>query len=191
MNFRWVLDYSGGQLTDWGGHHPDIAQWGMGTEDTGPVKVTNAEGTFADGPLWNTATEYYFECIYANGVKLIISNRMPGGVTFEGTDGEVWANRGKHNASSPEIMRSVIGPEEIHLYWSNDHFRNFIDCVISRREPIAPAETAHRSITLAHLGNIAMITGRDLTWDPQAEQCVNDPGANAMLGRSWRAPWHI
>ena len=191
VNFRWVLDYSGGQLTDWGGHHPDIAQWGMGTEDTGPVKVINAKGKFADGPLWNTATEYYFECIYANGVKLIISNRVPGGVTFKGTDGTVWANRGAHKASSPEIMNSIIGPNEIHLYESNDHFRNFIDCVISRREPIAPVETAHRSITLAHLGNIAMMTGRDLTWDPEAEQCVNDPGANTLLGRSWRAPWHI
>ena len=191
VNFRWILDYSGGQLTDWGGHHPDIAQWGMGAENTGPVKVINAKGKFADGPLWNTATEYYFECIYANGVKLIISNRVQGGVTFEGTDGTVWANRGTHKASSPEIMRSVIGPNEIHLYESNDHFRNFIDCVISRREPIAPVETAHRSISLAHLGNIAMITGRDLTWDPEAEQCVNDSDANALLGRSWRAPWHI
>ncbi len=191
VNFRWILDYSGGQLTDWGGHHPDIAQWGMGTEDTGPVKIINAKGRFADGPLWNTATEYYFECIYANGVKLIISNRTRGGVTFEGTDGKVWANRGTHKASSEAIMQSVIEPHEIHLYQSNDHFRNFIDCVISRREPIAPVETAHRSITLAHLGNIAMLTGRDLTWDPEAEQCINDPGANAMLGRSWRAPWHI
>ena len=108
VNFRWILDYSGGQLTDWGGHHPDIAQWGMDTENTGPVNVVNAKGKFANGPLWNTATEYYFECIYANGVKLIISNRMPGGVTFEGTDGKVWANRGTHKASSPDIMRSVM-----------------------------------------------------------------------------------
>lgn len=191
VNFRWVLDYSGGQLTDWGGHHPDCAQWGMGTEKTGPVRIQNAKGTFATGPVWNTAKNYYFECVYENGVKLIISDHdVPGGVKFIGTEGWVWANRGAHDASSAEIKNSVIGPGEIHLYESNNHFRNFIDCVISREEPIAPVETAHRSITLAHLGNIAMILGRDLEWDAVKEEVVNDTAANRMLGRPWRAPWN-
>ncbi|MDH5382636.1 MAG: Gfo/Idh/MocA family oxidoreductase, partial [Cyclobacteriaceae bacterium] len=85
VNFRWILDYSGGQVTDWGGHHPDIAQWGMDTEYTGPIKIQNAKATWADHPVWNTATEFYFECIYANGVKMIISSKEKVmGVTFEG-----------------------------------------------------------------------------------------------------------
>ncbi len=189
VNYRWVFDYSGGQLTDWGGHHPDIAQWGMGTEYTGPVKIKNARARFAQHPVYDTATEYYFECIYKNGVKLIVSNRERGGVTFTGTEGWVWANRGQHAASSEAIRNSVIGPNEIHLYESQNHFRNFIDCVISRKETVAPIEVANRSITIAHLGNIAFSMGRDLTWDPDNETFVNDPGANRLLSRAARPPW--
>ncbi len=86
---------------------------------------------------------------------------------------------------------SVIGSREIHLYESANHFRNFIDCVYSRREPIAPCEVAHRSITIAHLGNIAMQLGRDLKWDPRREKIVNDPEANKLLSRPYRAPWKM
>jgi predicted dehydrogenase len=191
VNFRWVFDYSGGQLTDWGGHHPDIAQWGMDTEHTGPVAIKNARGRFAGGPIYNTATEYYFECVYENGVTLIISNRERGGVTFEGTDGWVWANRGRHKASSKEILESKIGPEEIHLYESKDHVKNFVDCVVSREATVAPIETGHRSISLAHLGNIALRTGRDLRWDPKAERIIDDAAASAMLSREHRGEWSL
>jgi len=191
VNFRWILDYSGGQVTDWGGHHPDIAQWGMGTEDTGPIEIRNAKGTFANHELYNTATDYYFECLYKNGVKLIISNKERGGVTFEGTDGWAWADRGRHEVNPKELADTVIGPNEVHLYESNDHFRNFIDCVYSRKDPIAPIETAHRSITISHLGNIAMRLRRDLKWDPDRERFVNDAEADRMLSRSMRGPWHL
>ncbi len=191
VNWRWVLDYSGGQVTDWGGHHPDIAQWGMGTESTGPVEIINARGTFNRNDLYNTATDYSFECIYKNGVKLTISNKLRGGVKFIGAEGWVWADRGRHEASSDAIKNAQLGPNDVHLYESNDHFRNFIDCVISRKEPIAPIETAHRSITLAHLGNIAMILGRDIKWDPDKEKFVNDAEADAMLSRPLRSPWRM
>ncbi|MBW7990213.1 MAG: Gfo/Idh/MocA family oxidoreductase [Planctomycetes bacterium] len=191
VNFRWLLDYSGGQVTDWGGHHPDIAQWGMGTEKTGPVEIVNAKGVFAKDGFYNTAKEFYFECIYKNGVKLIISNKDRGGVTFEGTEGRVWANRGRHNAEPKSLLDSVIGPNEIHLYQSDDHSRNFIDCVISRQETVAPIETAHRSITISHLGNIAMRLGRDLKWDPDKEQFVDDEQAERMMTRSMRSPWRL
>ena len=100
VNFRWVLDYSGGQVTDWGGHHPDIAQWGMDTEYTGPVKIQNARAKWSEHPVWNTAVEYYFECVYKNGVKLIISSEEDiMGVKFEGSEGSVWATRGNMGAS--------------------------------------------------------------------------------------------
>jgi predicted dehydrogenase len=191
VNFRWILDYSGGQVTDWGGHHPDIAQWGMGTEKTGPVEVKNAKGEFARDGLYNTAKSFYFECIYKNGVKLIVSTKVRGGVTFEGTEGRVWADRGRHEANPKSLLESVIGPDETHLYRSDDHARNFIDCVISREEPVAPIETAHRSITIAHVGNIAMLLGRDLKWDPNAERFIDDDQANRMLSRSMRSPWHL
>lgn len=189
VNFRWVLDYSGGQVTDWGGHHPDIAQWGMDTEHTGPVKIQNVKAQWAQHPVWNTATEYYFECLYANGVKLIISNKLRGGVTFKGTEGWVYANRGTHEVFPEKLKDTVIGPNEINLYKSDNHFRNFIDCVLSRKETIAPAEISHHSIAMSHLGNIAMRLQQDLDWDPQAEKFLNNDQANAMLHRTMREPW--
>ena len=189
VNFRWILDYSGGQVTDWGGHHPDIAQWGMDTEKTGPVEIRNAKGEFSPDGLYNTAVNFYFECIYKNGVKLIVSNEVRGGVTFEGTEGWVWADRGRHDANPKSLLESVIGPNEIHLYRSDNHTRNFIDCVLSRNEPVAPIETAHRSITIGHLGNIAMRLGRDLKWNPDAERFVDDEQAQRMAARAMRSPW--
>jgi predicted dehydrogenase len=189
VNFRWILDYSGGQLTDWGGHHPDIAQWGMDTEYSGPVKIQNAKAKWADHPHYNTATDFYFECIYENGVKMIVKSGSDFGVTFFGTEGKVWSSREKHTVEPESLKDAVIGSKEIHLYKSDNHFRNFIDCVISREEPIAPVEVAHRSITIAHLGNIAMMLEKDLEWDPVTEQIVNFPEANRYLSRSMRVPW--
>jgi len=192
VNFRWILDYSGGQLTDWGGHHPDCAQWGMDTEYTGPIEINNASAVFAPDVLWNTATEYYFEALYRSGVTMIISSKERGGVTWEGTDGWVWADRGRHEASSEEIFNSEIGDDEIHLYKTAGHFRNFIDCVISREQTIAPVEVAHRSITICQLGNIAMRLGRDsLKWDPDTETILGDDEAASMLHYQYRKPWTL
>ncbi|NND07873.1 MAG: Gfo/Idh/MocA family oxidoreductase [Saprospiraceae bacterium] len=189
VNFRWILDYSGGMVTDWGGHHPDIAQWGMDTERTGPIKVIKARGTWADHPVWNTATSFYFECLYANGITLVITDDAKHGVTFEGSEGSIWANRRDSNSDPASLIASEISENEIRLYRSDDHYRNFIDCIISREAPIAPVEVAHRSITLAHLGNIAMQLNKDLDWDPVREEFINNSKANAMLKRPMRAPW--
>lgn len=192
VNFRWIYDYSGGQVTDWGGHHPDCAQWGLGTEHTGPVEIRNAKATFPADDLWNTATEYSFEAVYADGVTMIVSSKEPMGVKWEGTEGWVSANRGKHDASTKAILDSKIGPDEVHLYESNNHYRNFIDCVLSRKETVAPVETAHRSITICHLGNIAMRLGREkLKWDPAKEQIIDDAEAAKMLSRPYRGSWKL
>lgn len=190
VNFRWILDYSGGQLTDWGGHHPDIAHWGMDTELTGPVKIQNARAKWAEHPHYNTATDFYFECIYENGVKMIVKSGSDFGVTFIGTEGKVWSSREKHTLEPESLKDEIIGSNEIQLYKSDNHFRNFIDCVISRRETIAPVEVAHRSITIAHLGNIAMKLGKDLEWDPKTERILNVHEANEMLSRPMREPWN-
>ena len=189
VNFRWTYDYSGGQLTDWGGHHPDIAQWGMGTTHTGPVRIKNASGVWPEDPVWNTATEYYFEADYRNGVTMKISNKLRGGVTFKGSDGWVFVNRGAIDANPKSLLDEQFGDQDIRLPVSDNHFRNFIDCVLSRDAPVAPVEQAHRTITICHLGNIAMLLGRDLTWDPEREQVVNDHVANSLLNRPYRAPW--
>jgi predicted dehydrogenase len=190
VNFRWIYDYSGGQVTDWGGHHPDCAQWGMGTEMTGPVEIRNAKGVFPPDPLWNTATEYSFEAVYDTGIPMIISNKEKMGVTFEGSKGRIYIDRGELSAEPAAILDSKIGPDGVHLYKSDDHFRNFIDCVISREPTAAPVEVAHRSITICHLGNIAMRLNRPkLRWDPRTEQIVGDTEAAKMLSREYRSPW--
>lgn len=192
VNFRWIYDYSGGQVTDWGGHHPDCAQWGMGTELIGPVEIRNAKAVFAPDPLWNTATEFYFEAIYENGVTMIVSNTEKSGVVWEGTEGSVSANRGKHDANPKSILDSQVGPDGVHLYKSDNHYRNFVDCVVSRETTAAPVEVAHRSITICHLGNIAMRLGREkLKWDPVKERIVDDDEAAKMLSRPYREPWKM
>jgi hypothetical protein len=103
----------------------------------------------------------------------------------------VAVNRGWIDAEPKSLLESQIGPNEIHLYESSNHFKNLIDCVLSRKEPIAPVETAHRSITIAHLGNISLRLGRDLKWDPENERILGDDEANRMLSRPMRDPWKI
>jgi len=192
VNFRWIYDYSGGQVTDWGGHHPDCAQWGLGAERTGPVEIRNAKATFPKDELWNTATDYSFEAIYADGVKMIVSSKEKMGVRWEGSDGWISADRGRHDASDKKILDSKIGTDEIHLYESKNHYGNFLDCVLSRKETAAPVETAHRSITICHLGNIAMRLGREkLKWDPAKELILDDAEASKMLSRPYRGPWKL
>ncbi|MFH0989988.1 MAG: Gfo/Idh/MocA family oxidoreductase [bacterium] len=195
-NFRWISDYSGGQLTDWAGHHIDIAQWGMNTELTSPVEI---EGVAAfpnakDG-LFDTAVGYRFTCKYNEGFTMIVADKTQQpkgmGVQFEGSDGWIWVDRSGINASDKSLLTSVIGPNEIHLYNSEDHHQNFLDCVKSRAETITPAKIAHRSIMVGHLGLIAMKLGRKVSWDPKAERFNNDPEADRFLSRPMRSPWHL
>ena len=185
--FRWVLDYSGGQLTDWGAHYIDMAHWGMGTELTGPVEV-EGKGEFPrDGVLWNTATSFEVTCRYANGMTMRITSGG-GGVRFEGSEGTVWLEGG---TNPPEIAASAIEPNEIHLYASSSQYRNLIDCIRTRRPTSAPVEVAHHSIIPAHLGNVAIRLGRKLKWDPDKERFADDDEANRMLSRPYREPWAL
>jgi predicted dehydrogenase len=191
-NFRWITDYSGGMLTDWGAHLIDTAQWANDTERTGPIEVEGTGKCHRDG-LWNTFYEYHLRYKYASGVEMLVES---GGVAlrFEGTDGWVGNNGwgAPVEASSPEILRSVIGPQEVCLFTcpAREH-RNFLDCVKSRKAPYFPAEIGHRCCSVMHIGNIAMWTGRKLRWDPQAERFVNDPEADRHVSRSMRSPWHL
>ena len=191
--FRFIYDYSGGQITNYGAHSNDMAQWAMGTDDTGPRDVELLEAKFLPpGSLFDAATETKFRCHYANGVELVCEvNKAQVGARFEGTDGMVQTGYGGFLTTPESLKTSVIGPDEIHLYKSDNHFRNFIDCVKSRAEPVAPVEVGHRSATVCHLGVIAVRLGKKkvLQWDPQHERFTNDDDANAMLDRPMRRPW--
>lgn len=189
-DWRWIMDYSGGQLTDWAGHHIDIAHWGMGWDRTGPVEI-EGRGNYPTEGLYNVATEYKFTCTYADGIIMTIANnrQLTQGAKWYGQAGWIHVNRGGMHASDEKILKEEIGPDEIKLYESRDHKQNFLDCVKSRQVTICPAEVGHRSISVGLLGEIAMLTGRKIKWDPETEQIIGDPEASALLGRSYREPW--
>ena len=187
-----VQEYCLGMITGWGAHHNDIAQWGMGTEYTGPVEV-EAEAEYPADGVWDVHTNFRIEYTYASGVKVICADdkRNRAGVTFEGTEGWVYVDRGKIDASPKSLLQSVIGANEVQLYRSAHHKQNFLDCVRTRKEPIAPVEVAHRSCSVCILGSIAMKLGRKLKWDPGRERFVGDEEANRMLGRAYRGAWRL
>ena len=189
-DWRWIMDYSGGQLTDWAGHHIDIAHWGMGADYTGPVEI-EGKGNYPTEGLYNVATQYKFACTYADGTVMTVANnqQIPQGTKWYGETGWIHVNRGGLNASDPKILREEIGPNETRLYESRDHKQNFLDCVKSRELTICPAEVGLRSISVGLLGEIAMLTGRKIKWDPKNEKITGDPEASALLGRSYREPW--
>jgi predicted dehydrogenase len=192
-NWRWIMAYSGGQLTDWAGHHIDIAHWGLGLDYTGPVTIEGIGRSNNDG-IYDVPAEYDFTCTYANGLKIRVANEAKlehgMGVLWKGEEGWVHVNRAGLNASDENILKEEIGKNETNLYKSTNHRRNFIECVRSREETVAPVEIAHRSISVALLGEIAMKTGQKLHWDPQSEKFTdNNINATRLLKRPYRDPW--
>ena len=209
LNWRHNFNFSGGMITDFGAHHIDIAHWGMDTELTGPVEMMNISGEMPGaGALYNTATKFHFECRYANGVQMLVTDSseqtMPEvvnhpaagkkfdhtGIFFEGQDGKwVWVNRDRIATSSVDILRQVPQDGEVKLYVSKDHTQNFIDCIYSGEKTITPIEVSHRTISVSHLANIALRQGvSKFEWDPTAEKS-GDEKINALLSTEWRKPW--
>jgi myo-inositol 2-dehydrogenase / D-chiro-inositol 1-dehydrogenase len=206
FSFRYWYDYSGGTMTDWGAHHNDIALWGMGLDRSGPVAI---EGRPLVEPIpggYTAASQYEVTYTYANGVTHRCASTTlngptgsvqkepkpgdpPHGVTFEGTEGKIFVTRGKIEASRPEILSEPLTSKKVELYVSTNHMGNFFDCVRSRRPPICDAEIGHRSVSVCHLGVIAIRLGRKLTWDPDKEKFVNDKEADGYVARPQRKPW--
>jgi len=192
FHFRWVSDYSGGIICDWGTHLFDTAQWANDTERSGPVKI-EGKGTFWTGGLYDTPKEYHVDYTYANGVKMILDHGGTG-IRFEGSDGWIespsW--RAALRASDPKILTSKIGPDETRLFTNpaGEH-RNFLDCVKTRKDPYFPVDIGHRVSTVCHLGNIALELDRPLRWDPKAERFPDDEEANGKMSRTMRAPWSL
>jgi predicted dehydrogenase len=191
MNWRWNMDYGGGQLMDWIGHHLDIAHWGMGYDYTGPVEVWG-KGEFPATGIYNSATRYWVETRYADGTPIILAGGYPeiqGGTKWIGEYGWIWVDRGQFETQPANLVNEIIGPNEIKLYHSRDHYQNFLDCVKSRALTITPCEVAHRSASVGHLGVIAIETGHKIKWDPATETIIGDPEAERLLSRSYRKPW--
>jgi predicted dehydrogenase len=192
-NWRWHLDYGGGQLMDWVGHHVDIAHWGLGFDYAGPYEI-EGHGEYPRDGLWNTAIRYRLTAKYPKDITVIIAgghSEIRSGTKWIGEDGWVWVDRGAIDAQPRELLKERIGPDEIRLFRSPGHWRNFLDCVKSRRTTLTPCEVAHRSATPGHLGQIAMLLGRKIRFNPETEEIVGDATATRMLGRPMRSPWHL
>ena len=188
----YISDYTNGFIAGNGVHFVDIAQWGLGMDHTSPVEVHCTAANIPSDGLIDDAIAWTSECTYLNGVKMIYSsanNPVPSGIRFEGDEGWVWVSIGCIDASPKSLLRSVIGPGEIHLYESPEHHRNWLDCIRSRRPTIVPAEIGHRSTTTCNLVEVSARLGRKVTWDPAKERFVGDEQANRMLSKAMRSPW--
>lgn len=181
-NFRAYRDYSGGSMTDWGAHHFDIAQWGLGMDESGPIEIIPP-----DGRAYARLTYKY-----ANGVVMYHGGASGNaGVEFIGTEGRVLVNRGYLETDPPELLDEPIGPDEIRLYDSPNHHDDWLTCIRTRNRPVCDVAVGYRSVTVCHLGNIAYWLKRPLRWDPVQERFVNDPGADRLLQRAMRSPWSL
>jgi predicted dehydrogenase len=199
--------FGAGMITGWGVHHLDIAHWAMNLEYSGPVEV-EAQAEFPKKGLWDVHGKYRVTAKYANGVIMTVCDEFPNGVRFEGSSGWVFVTRGDYavtasdpiaqgantkalDASDPKILASKIGPDEVHLYQSEEQHKNWLDCIRTRRQPIAPAEVGHRTCSACLVSHTAMKIPRKLYWDPAQERFKGDDAANALLSRPMRAPWKI
>lgn len=198
--------FGAGMITGWGSHHIDSAHWGMGMEKSGPIEIWG-HAEFPKKGLWDVHGIFKTEALYENGVKMVVSNELPNGVKFEGTEGWIFVTRGNYqatgsdpvnadgtkplDASDPKIIKSVIKPNEFHFMVSKNHHVNWLESIRDNKQPIAPVEEAHRSCSACLLHHIAMKLDRKIYWDPKKEQFKNDDEANSMLSRPQRPAYAV
>ena len=178
-HWRSYRDYSGGGMTDWGAHHFDIAQWGMGTDDSGPVEIIPPDG--------NDVKQLTYR--YASGV--LMYHGGANGVLFTGAEGKIEVNRGYLRTWPASMMRKPTGPDEVHLYRSSSHHSDWLRSIRTRQKPICDVEIGCRSVTVCHLGNLAYRLGRPLKWDPVKEEFLGDPEANGWRDNQKRGSWKV
>jgi predicted dehydrogenase len=204
MNWRWHYNYGAGQLIDWMGHHGDIAHWGLDFDSTGPTEIEGAGEFPPTDDVWNTCKKYRCTLAYPGGVTMTLAGGhgdIKMGTKWIGTDGWVWCDRGGFDGSNAEwknwgddVPESLA---KVRLYKSADkleqkaHYRNFLDCVKSRKPTVTPVETAHNSLVPGHLALIAMMVGRKIKWNARSEKIIGDSEASKLLARDYRAPWKL
>ncbi len=176
--FRKYREYAGGALADMGAHHFDIAQWALGMDKSGPVKIEPPDGDTTSG----------LKFTYANGVEMYHGG--PSDCMFEGELGTIFVGRRELRSDPEGLITETLGEDARRVYPSTNHRRNWIECIKSRKLPICDVETGHRTSTICQLGNIGYWLRRPLKWDPEKET-FDDPEANALRHREPRAPWVI
>jgi predicted dehydrogenase len=194
FNFRWVNDYAPGYITDWGAHFLDVAQWGAGMDETTPVEIEAHDVKRRDNGIYDAPEEYRISYRYANGVRVTLFSTTDAskyGTKFIGSEGWIFSENEKLQASDLNILRTQLKDTDVHLYESKNHHRNFIDAVISRGQVAAPAAIAQRAATTCYLGSISATLKRPLKFDPVAEKFDGDEEANQMLCRPMREAWKL
>lgn len=206
FNFRFNYDYSGGSITDWIGHHFDIAQWAIGRNESGPVAIKNAKAEFWDSPLYNTPKTYSFEAHYEDGVVIEVTSQSidgkypmgemfdnsDGGILVEGTEGWARVGRARSAFSSARLQTMPLPSNGFRLEDTSGHMDNFLECIQTGQTPLCPAEDGHRTASVAHLATLAFRTGRaEVKWDPVAERLIDAPDAERLIARAYRAPWQL
>ncbi|MBI9017686.1 MAG: Gfo/Idh/MocA family oxidoreductase [Phycisphaerae bacterium] len=191
-NFRFIMDYAGGQMANWGAHHFDIVQWAMDADNSGPIEIEDTGGQFPEDGLFTTATRIDYRYKYENGTEVIVKTRetgdKPGSIHFIGSEATVVVDRGYFRSSLGSPQNIKFKSTDKLLYKSLDHGQDFIDSIITRSQPISNIEIGHRSASVCHLGNIAMRLGKKLKWDPRAER-FDDAQANRLLTNPKRVGW--
>ena len=211
--FRFFWDYSGGQMTNWGAHHLDIAQWALGMDDSGPTEIVG-KGEFDPEKRFEVPSAFAITYTYPNGVVIECQSPTPKvapliphrkeqameildgkteftGCIFEGDKGLLYVNRGVIRVWPEEIFEAPLTDSDVRLYQSKEHHQNWLECIKTRELPICDVAIGHRSATVCHLGNIAIRTGRKIQWDPVKEVIVGDPEAAKLTTKEYRAPWKL
>jgi predicted dehydrogenase len=198
-NWRNYREYGGGGVTDWGAHHFDITQWGLGMDDSGPSEIHPPERPNANNGV---------RLVYANGVEVLHSPRehdpLAGdGIWFYGSEGKIYVNRGKFRfwvgseqkaesqANCDAIAKEYLAGDAKRLYKSNDHKGDWLTAVRSREKPICDVEIGAHSVIVCHLVNLAYFHRQKMKWDPKALQFVEGTGDKAWLDVTYREPWKL
>jgi predicted dehydrogenase len=191
-NFRFFWDYSGGQMTNWGAHHLDIAQWGLDMDNSGPVEI-QGKAVYDEKKEYEVFRETEIVYTYANGVNVYCSQgpNRKNGTQFEGDKGRIYVDRGKLESDPAGIVQEPLKDADVKLYHSDNHHTDWYQCIKSGQWPICDVEIGHRSAAVCHLGNIASRLGRKIRWDPVKEQIVGDAEAAQMQRYAYRAPWKL
>jgi predicted dehydrogenase len=180
--WRNYKEFGGGGMTDWGAHMFDIVQWALDMDSSGPVEVN-----YPDGAQYKVLTYKY-----ANGITMTHENfGKMNAIRFIGTDGELDVQRRNLETNPISLKEKQIGENERHVYFSDNHYKDFLKAMRTRTKPICDVEVGHRTATVCSIGNIAYELKRSLRWDPEKEQFKNDPEANALLSRRMRRKWSI
>ncbi len=205
-HWRWWMGFGGGQMMDWIGHHADIANMAMDWDETGPTEVEGLDWTMSKerNNLYDSPESYHFNCKFAGGVTMTVANsssmpkefkRAAGGrlgTQFLTKNGDwIYVDRGELKASDPELLKTRRSKKDFRFRREGNHMRDFVECIKTRKDPIAPVNAGHRAASIGHLGKIACELGAKFKWDPKKEEITDNPALNGLLTRKYRGEWKL